>query len=73
MVYGKVALLEYRGNLKLVRCHLVVARLAWDRQFEGLDFEIFHECLHTVGDGSEVVVVHLLVLCRVVSHEGSAG
>ena len=49
-----------------------MARLARNRQFESLNLQVFHERLHAVGDGTEVVVVHLLVLCRVVSHQRAA-
>ena len=38
---------------------------------KSLDFQILHECLNTLWDGSEVVVVHLLVLCRIVTHQGA--
>ncbi len=35
--------------------------------------KILHESLHTLWDGSEVMVVHLLVLGRIVSHQGASG
>ena len=41
-------------------------------QFEGLVLQVFHKCLHAFGNYAEIVVVHLLVLGRVVPHEGSA-
>ena len=72
MVNGKVGFFEYRGNLKLVWRDLVVAGLARNAKFEGLNLKVFHERLHTLRDGAEIVVVHLLVLCRVVSHERAA-
>ncbi len=71
VVYGQVALFENRRKLKLVGSNLVVARLAGDAEFESLDFEVAHEFLYAFGDSSEVVVVHLLVLSRVVAHEGA--
>ncbi len=37
-----------------------------------MNLKVFHEGLHAVGDGSEVVVVHLLVLRALVAHEGAA-
>ena len=49
-----------------------MAGLARDAEFECLDFQILHESLHTLRDGSEIMVVHLLVLCRVVAHQGTA-
>ena len=72
MVYGKIALLIDRCQLKLVWCHLVMTGLARDAEFERLYFQILHESLHTLRDGSEIMVVHLLVLRRVVSHQGTA-
>ena len=73
MVYRKVALLVYRSKLKLVRSHLVVAGLARNAKLKSLHFEVFHESLDTFRNGSEVVVVHLLVLCGVVTHERASG
>ena len=73
VVDGQVGLLEDGRELKLVGGHLVVACLAGDAQLQGLDLEVFHEGLHALGDGAEVVVVHLLVLGRVVAHERSTG
>ena len=73
MVDGEVHLLVDWSQFKLVWCYLVVTCLAGYSQLEGLHLKVFHECLHTVGDDSEVVVIHLLVLRRVVSHEGPAG
>ena len=69
MVNGKVALLKYRCQLKLVRCHLVVACLAGNAKFQSLYLQFFHEGSDTLGDAPEVVVVHLLVLGAVVPHE----
>ena len=62
MVYGEVHLLVYGRKFKLVWCHLVVACLARNGQFECLYLKVFHERLHAVGDGAKVMVVHLLVL-----------
>ena len=72
VVDGEVAVLEDGGKLKLVGGHLVVAGLAGDGEFEGLHLQVLHEALHAVGDGAEIVVVHLLVLGRLVAHEGAA-
>ena len=73
VVHGEVCLFKDRCKFKLVGSHLVVAGLHRDGQFECLDFQILHECLHTVGDCAEVVVVHLLILGRVVSHQRASG
>ena len=71
VVNGKVGLLEDRRQLKLVRCYLVVASLARNAKLKSLNLQVFHESLNTLWDGSEVVVVHLLVLGRVVTHQGA--
>ena len=73
MVNGKIALLEDRRQLKLVRSHLIMAGLTRNTEFESLYFQIFHECLHALRNSSEIVVVHLLVLRRVVSHQRTSG
>ena len=69
MVNGQVALLKDRSQLKLVGCHLVVTCLHGDGQLQRLYLEVLHEGLHTVGDGTKVVVVHLLVLRTLVAHQ----
>ena len=69
VVYGEVRLFENRCQLKLVGGHLVVTGLAGDAQFQRLNLQFTHEGRHTLRDGAEVVVVHLLVLRRVVSHQ----
>ena len=71
VVNGKVGLLEDRCQLKLVWCYLVVTGLARNTELKSLDFQILHESLNTLWDGAEVVVVHLLVLCRIVTHQGA--
>ena len=73
MVYSKVGLLKYWSNLKLVGGNLVVACLAGDAQLQSLYLKVFHESLYALWNSSEVVVLHLLVLCRVVSHKGTSG
>ena len=61
VVDSEVALLVDRSQLKLVWRHFVMACLAGNTQFESLDFKVFHERLHTLRNGAEVMVVHLLV------------
>ena len=73
VVHGQVAFFVDGGQLKLVGCHLVVARLHGYAQLQRLNLQILHEGLHALGDGTEVVVVHLLVLCRVVAHQRATG
>ena len=73
MVDGDVGFLEDWCQLELVGCHLVMTGLARDAKLQCLNLKILHERLHALGDSTEVVVVHLLVLCRVVTHECAAG
>ena len=73
VVYSQVALLEDGRQLKLVGRNLVVTGLAGDAKGKSLDFQVLHKGLNALRDGSEVVVVHLLVLGRVVTHKGTAG
>ena len=72
VVVGEVRLLIYGRHLELVRRHLVVAGLEGYSELEALVFEILHERYHTRWYGAEVVVLELLVLCRLVSHEGAS-
>ena len=72
VVDGQVGLLEDRSQLKLVGSHLVMTRLTGNAQFQGGNLQVLHKGLHALGDGTEVVVVHLLVLGRVVTHQGTA-
>ena len=69
MVDSQVALLEDGRQLKLVGSHLVVARLHGDGEFKCLNLKVFHEGYHTIGDGTKIVVVHLLVLSTLVAHQ----
>jgi len=73
VVHRQIALLVYRGKLKLVRCHLVVACLHRYSQFESLYLEVFHERGDTYRDGSEVMILELLVLRRLMTHERASG
>ena len=73
MVDGQIGFFEDGRELELVGCHLVVSGLAGDAQLEGLHLEVLHEVAHAQGYGTKVVVVHLLVLGRIVTHEGAAG
>ena len=72
VINGKIGFLENRCQLKLVRGHLVVARLGGDAQFERDNLQFAHEGCHALRDGTEIVVVHLLVLGRVVPHQRAA-
>ena len=73
VVDGKVALLVNGCQLKLVGGNLVVACLAGNAQFPGFDFEFLHEGRHPGRYGAEIMVFQLLVLGRLVSHQGPSG
>ena len=62
LVVGEVGFAIDGCELKLVGSHLVVARLEGDAEAVGADFNVAHERCHTRGDGTEVVVVELLIL-----------
>ena len=72
MIDGKVGFFEDGCHFKLVGGHFVMACLARDAQFESLHFHVAHKGSDAFRDGTEVVVVHLLVLCRVVAHQCAA-
>ena len=69
MVHSQITLLEDGCQLKLVGRHLVVTCLAGNGKFQRLYLQVLHEGLYTIGDGAEVVVVHLLVLRTLVAHQ----
>ena len=48
-----------------------MACLAWDSQFQRLNLQFSHKSSNALGDGTKVVVVHLLVLGRVVTHKSA--
>ena len=73
MVDSQIAFLEDGSQLELVRGHLIVAGLYRDAQFKRLDFQVLHEGCHACRDGSEVVVLELLVFRSLVSHKRPAG
>ena len=72
VVHSEIGVFKDRRHLKLVGCHLVVACLTGDGQFQRLHLKVFHEGHHAVGNDAEVVVVHLLVLGRIVAHQRTA-
>ena len=57
MVVRQVTLLIDRCQLKLIRSHLVVARLHRNTQGIALPFQVLHELLHPRGNRPEIVVV----------------
>ena len=72
VVDGQVAFFVDRRQFKLVGGHFVVACLAWYAELQCLYLEVLHKFSHTVGYGTEVVVLHLLVFGRVVAHQCTA-
>ncbi len=73
VVVGQIDLLVDRSQLELVGRHFVVARLQRDAEHQAFVFEIAHERHHALGNGAEIVILQLLVLGRLVSHERTAG
>ena len=72
VVNGEVRVLEDRSHLELVGSYLVMTRLHGDAEHQGLYLKVAHEGCHALRNATEIVVVHLLVLGRVVSHERAA-
>ena len=71
VVNGQVGLLEDGSQLELVGSHLVVTGLNRNTQFQSMNLQILHKGLNALGDSTEVVVVHLLVLSRIMPHQGT--
>ena len=69
MVDSQVTLLEDRSQLKLVRCHLVMTSLARDSKLKSLNLKILHKGLNTIGDSTKIMVIHLLVLSTLMTHQ----
>ena len=72
VVVGEVCLLVYRSQLKLVGSDLIVACFERYAEFQTLILQIAHKGEYSLRNGSEVVVIELLILCRLVSHKGTA-
>ena len=62
VIGGDVGVLEDRRDFVLARRDLVVARLDRDADLVELALDFHHEREHAIGDGAEVVVLHLLAL-----------
>ena len=71
VVNSKGCLLEDRGTLELLRSDLIVAGLDWDTKTEELEFSLRHGGHDLGGNTSKVVVVHLLMLRRQVTDQGT--
>ena len=72
MVNSEVTLFVDWSQLKLVWCYLIVARLTRDAKFQSLYLKVFHKFRNTLWYGTEIVVIHLLVFCRRMSHQGAS-
>ena len=73
LVVGKIGLAVDGRKLELIGRHLVVAGLQRNAEAVSGYLDILHERRHPRRDGSEIVVVQLLVLGRIVSHQRAAG
>ena len=71
VVICEVGLLVDWCQLELVGCNLVVACFQRNTELQALVLQILHKCQNSLRNSSEVVVVELLILCRLVSHKGS--
>ena len=60
MIVGQVAFLKNGRTFKLVRGHLVVTGCNGNTQFQGLHFKFPHECIHALGNRTEIMVLQLL-------------
>ena len=69
VVNSEVGLFEDRCQLELVGGYLVVTCLTRNAQLQGLNLQVAHESSNALRDGAKVVVVHLLVLSGVVTHQ----
>jgi len=59
---GKPAVILDRGELELVRSHLVVAGLERNAELVARNLYVTHKRCHAGRDGAEIMVVKLLVL-----------
>ena len=73
VIGGDVGVLEDRRDFVLARRDLVVARLDRHADLVQLALDFDHEGQHALGDGAEVVVLHLLALRRLGAEERAAG
>ena len=73
VISGDVGVLEDRGELELAGRDLVVPRLHRHADLVELALDVHHEGEHALGDGAEVVVLHLLALRRAGAEQRAAG
>ena len=73
VIGGDVGVLEDRRDFELAGRDLVVPRLERHADAIELALDFHHEGEHALGDGAEVVVLHLLALRRTGAEERAAG
>ncbi len=61
LVIGQICLPEDRSELELIWRHLIVPGLERDPEAMPRDLKVTHELCHPGRDGSEIMVVQLLV------------
>ena len=73
VIDGEVGVLEDRRDFVLARGDLVVPRLDRHAHLEQLELRFGHAREHALGDGAEVLILHLLALRRLGAEERAAG
>ena len=71
VVVCEVCLLVYWCQLELVWCNLVVASLQRNTELQTLILQVTHKGEYSLRNSTEVVVVELLILRRLVTHKGA--
>ena len=69
MIDGQIRLFENRGTLELIRGHLVMTGLDRNSQAMTLVFQFFHESRNPCRDGTEILILQLLILRGRMAHE----
>ena len=73
MIVCQIDLFEDWCHLKLVGCHLVMPRPDRDTCLESFVLQIAHERQHTCRNSSEIMILELLRLGAIMSHERTTG
>ena len=73
VVAGEVHFFEHRSEFELGRSDFVVAGLGRNAELPEFLFHIVHEVDDACRNATEVVVFHLLVLCRCSTEQGATG
>ena len=69
MIDSQIRLFKNRGTFELIRGHLVMAGLDRDSQAMTLVFQFFHEGRNPCRDGTEILILQLLILRGRMAHE----